>query len=83
MLPLLKPEKKGISITAIKLPEGSDAAEESKENPALMAAAEGLIAAIHSKDPKAVATALEAAFMECDNDEEDEGAESMCDGGLT
>lgn len=86
MLPLLPPEKKGVSLSTVMAPEVSSTDDEAKEdNPALMAAAEDLIKAVHSKDAKAVATALESAFMECDNDdsgEAKEGPEAMCGGGM-
>lgn len=54
-------------------PEGGIEVEgtEGEENHALLAAAEDLIRAVHSKDAKAVAAAMEACHEIC-----------MCNGGI-
>lgn len=63
-----------------KIDQGGGAAdvegEEGEPKPELMTAAESLISAVHSKDAKAVAEALEAAMAILDNDDmssEEEG----------
>lgn len=64
MLPFLKPNKIAAVIIAHHKPEGglSDEKEEGEAAPKMMEAAEALISAIHMKDAKAVAEALEQAM---------------------
>ncbi len=86
MLPFLQPKKVGAVISVLRKEDGSSGGMKEKDepNPGLMAAAEDLIKAVHAKDAKAVCEALEAAYMECDSDDGDEGAEeseAMCNGG--
>lgn len=68
MLPFLKPKKITSIIIAKHKPEGGiePMHEEDEEMPELVGAAESLISAVHSKDAKAVAEALKAAFEVCD-----------------
>lgn len=47
--------------------------DEGKDNPILLAAASDLLQAIHAKDAKGIADALESAFSELDNDCEPDG----------
>lgn len=76
MLPFMKPKIQGSVIMMAHKPDGSNEVkgEEGQPNPALMAIAEDLISAIHSKDAMAVAHALDAAIQISD---EDEGSEPM------
>ena len=65
---------------ARRKPDGSTQVmhEEGEQDPALMAAAEDLISAVHSKDAKAVAEALKSAFDIMESNEpakSDEGQE--------
>ena len=62
-------------MSVIRKPDGSkdEMTEAGAPNPALMAAAEDLIKAVHAKDAAAVCSALEAAYMECDSGDMGEG----------
>ena len=73
MLPFLKP-KQGSGII-IEKQRPSDQPEESPEelNPGLIACAHDMIAAIHAKDSKALALAIQAAFEICDSEPHVEG----------
>jgi hypothetical protein len=64
MLPFLKPKKVAAVIVANRQPDGSMESEGSEDemDPGLMAVAEDLIRAVHGKDARAVAQALQAAF---------------------
>lgn len=79
MLPFLKPEKVGAIIVARRKPDGSHMAEGGMaedghvENAELLAAATDLVRAVHAKDAKGVAEALEAAFYVCDAMPHEEG----------
>lgn len=70
MLPFLQAKKIGSVIVSKHKPDGSQEVshEEGESKPHLMAAAESLIRAVHSKDPQAVADALEDAFYSLDDD---------------
>lgn len=79
MLPFLKPRKLDSIVMMNSKPEGGLEPENREdENHALMAVAEDLIKAIHAKDTKGVADALEAASDVCgmsDHMEPEEGIE--------
>lgn len=64
MLPFLKPKKISSVIIASRKKDGTvmPEHEEGENDAGLMAAAEDLISAVHSKDSSAVASALKAAF---------------------
>jgi len=64
MLPFLKPRQVGSIVFAKRKPDGSHKTEsvEGEQHPKLMEAAEKLISAVHQKDAKLVAEALQAAF---------------------
>jgi hypothetical protein len=67
------------SIIARTKPEGGveDESQEGMEDPGMMAAAEDMIQAFHSKDAKALAEAFEAAFAICESKPHEEGPEEM------
>lgn len=70
MLPFLEPKKMaGIVMMKMKgnSPEASH--EEGEHSPELMAAAEDLISAVHSKSASDVASALQCAMAVCANKE--------------
>ena len=73
MLPYLQPHRMAAMITTVRKPSGEGEMKPEQKNPALLAAAEDLIRAVHSKDIPAVADALEAAFQECDSEPHAEG----------
>lgn len=75
MLPFLKPRAVAGLIVSKRKPDGSTEPEhvEGDEAAPLEAAAEDLIRAIHSKDTKAVAAALKAAFEISDSEPHVEG----------
>ena len=67
MLPFLQPKKQAGVIIAKRVGEKTEPLnEEGEHDPGLMAAAEDLISAVHSKDSTAVAGALKAAFECCE-----------------
>ena len=68
ILPFLKPKKVAGLIIAKRKPDGSkqEMYEGGEENSGLEACAEDLMRALNSKDAKAVAEALKAAFEICD-----------------
>lgn len=68
MLPFLKPRKQGSVVAVVTKPDGSNESmgPVDEHDPAFMSAADDLISAIHSKDSKAVADALKAAFTICE-----------------
>lgn len=68
MLPFLMPKKVGSALAVISVSDGTESQDDS-----LQSIAGDLIAAVHSKDAKAVAAALEAAFYACDAEPHDEG----------
>jgi hypothetical protein len=72
MLPFLSPKKMTGIIMAKYKPEGKTEPmhEEGEMHPGLMAAAEALISAVHAKDAKAVAQAMQDADMIMDAGEE-------------
>jgi hypothetical protein len=73
MLPFLKHKQDGSSSTppdSVKRPPDEGA----EEFDSLESAAEDLIAAIHSKNVKAVTAALRAAFELCDSEPHNEGS---------
>jgi hypothetical protein len=74
-LPFLKSRKLAQVIIARKKPEGGiePMHAEDEQDPALMSAADDLISAVHMKDSKAVADALQAAFEICDSMPHEEG----------
>lgn len=63
-------------MIATRKPDGTGdvAPEEAQTNHALEAAAEDLIRAVHAKDVKGVVAALEAAYAECDKEDEPDAA---------
>jgi hypothetical protein len=67
MLPFLKPQRAAGVIMATRKPDGSHTPEqeEGEAHPHLMAAAEDLVRAIHAKDAKAVASAMQACHGIC------------------
>jgi hypothetical protein len=71
-LPFLvrKPNQGGIS-TEVRKPDQSP--EDNEEDQGLMACAEDLINAVHSRDKKATAEALKAAFELMDSEPHNEG----------
>lgn len=76
MLPFLKPKQgSGVIIQSHRSPDQSS--DESKEveeiNPGLIACAHDMIVALHSKDSKALAMAIKAAFEICDSEPHVEG----------
>lgn len=75
MLPFLQPKKIATMMVASKKPDGSIEQEGPADEPnhALLAAAEDLISAVHMKDAKAVAEAIESAFEICDSNDDNEG----------
>ena len=75
MLPFLQPRKQAGVIIAKRTPkETTEVIEEEGEHaPGLMAAAEDLISAVHSKDAKGVADAFKAAFEVCESYPHEEG----------
>lgn len=78
MLPFLKIRKMSPVIIAKVKPEGNVEVEkeEGGVRPEMLAIADALISAIHSKDSEAVADVLEAAIEACSMHEEyEEGAE--------
>lgn len=71
MLPFLKKQQEGsLSMPAEPIKREPD---EGSEYDMLESAAEDLISAIHSKDVKAVCSALKAAFEICDAQPHEEG----------
>jgi hypothetical protein len=68
MLPFLKPKNIASTIISSYKPEGklADEHEEGDMHPELMKHAESLISAVHAKDAKAVAEAMQA-MMEQDD----------------
>lgn len=70
MLPFLEPKKLSAVIVAKRKPDGGQEPinEEGEHPPELMAIAEDLISAIHSKSAQNVASALQAAVECCDMD---------------
>lgn len=75
MLPFLKKRQEaGISGIQVKqrAPDEKPEAEEDKDA-AIHSAAQDLINAVHSKDPKATADALRSAFEICDSEPHEEG----------
>jgi len=83
MLPFLQPKKLASVIIAKRKPEGSiePMHAEDEHDPALVAAAEDLIRAVHEKNAEAVAAALQNAFEIVDVDapaaDDDEAVESL------
>lgn len=74
MLPFLRPEKMSSVIIARRTKDGiKDEHEEGEHESGLMSAAEDLIKAVHSKDIKAVASALKSAFEISDSEPHVEG----------
>lgn len=65
MLPFLKPKPMGSVVVAVKDDKLKPSHDESSHPPELMAAAEDLISAVGSKDAKAVADAMYAAYEVC------------------
>ncbi len=76
MLPFLKPKKQVGIIVAHRKPDGGPEIthEEGDELHALEAISEDLIRAMHSKDARAVAESLKAAFEMCETYPHEEGA---------
>lgn len=73
MLPFLQPKKQASVIMAKRVGDKTEPMhEEGEHDPGLMSAAEDLISAVHSKDAKAVAGALKAAWEVCDSYEGEE-----------
>jgi hypothetical protein len=71
MLPFLKNQEGSVSMPVeVKKRDSDDGAEYD----GLHAAAEDLLAAIESKDAKALALAIRAAFEICDSEPHDEGS---------
>lgn len=79
MLPFLNQHKMGSMMTNARKSDGTGslepAASDDKENHTLMGIAQELIAAVHAKDAKAVASALEAAVGVLNDDNSDEAEE--------
>lgn len=75
MLPFMKPRRVTSLLIAKHDPETGigNAEPEQEEKEGLLMAAEHLISAIHSKDAKAVASALRAAFDMADSEPHKEG----------
>lgn len=69
MQPYLQPQKPGSVLVGHRKENGTSDLSAGEPNHALMAAAEDLIRAVHSKDAKAVADALEAASYACESDD--------------
>jgi len=76
MLPFLQPKKMAGLIVQKYKPEGKmePMGEEGDMDPGLMAAAEDLISAVHAKDAKKVAQALQSAFEIAESKPHEEGA---------
>jgi hypothetical protein len=72
MLPFLKERKIASVLVAKRSPEGEETTMPEVDE-GLMAAAEDLIRAVHSKDAHAVASALKAAFEISDSQPHEEG----------
>ncbi len=80
MLPFMKPKAMTGLIISKRKPDDKpeETHSEGNENQGLEAAAEDLIRAVHSKDAKAVAAAMRAAFEICGSYEaQEDGAESV------
>lgn len=74
MLPFMQPKKITSVLVGKKNPDSSLELEASEEMDAgIMSAAEDLIRAVHSKDAKAVAGALQSAFEMMDAMPHEEG----------
>ncbi len=73
MLPFLKPKPQTGIIVETRKSDGGSKPDESEENHGLTACAEDLIRAVHAKDAKAVASALQAAFEVCESYPHEEG----------
>lgn len=73
-LPFLKAKQVAAVIVAHRKPDGSIEVdhEEGEPAPGLMSAAEDLISAVHMKDAKAVAEALQSAMAGINPEEESE-----------
>lgn len=73
MLPFLKHSKEAsVSVAPDTIKRKSDSEDESEYDP-MHSAADDLIAAVHSKDTKATADALRAAFELADSEPHHEG----------
>lgn len=73
MLPFLKYSKEAsVSMAPESIKRKSDSPEESEYDP-MHSAADDLISAVHSKDTKATADALRAAFELADSEPHHEG----------
>ncbi len=74
MLPFLQARKSAGVIMAKRVGDKTEPMhEEGEHEPGLMAAAEDLISAVHSKDANAVADAFKAAFEVCESCPHEEG----------
>lgn len=74
MLPFLKPKQGSVGVIIEKQRPTDQPDEEREElNPGLIACAHDMIAALHSKDSKALALAIKAAFEICDSEPHIEG----------
>lgn len=71
MLPFLKSKPQVAGIMTIE--RKPDESAESQEDSGLMSAAKDLLSAIESKDHKAIAMAIKAAFTILDSEPHDEG----------
>lgn len=72
MLPFLQPKKMTSVIVETRKPNGNVESRDEEDHP-LMSAAEDLIRAVHGKDAKAVAHALQSAFEIADSQPHEEG----------
>lgn len=71
-LPFLKSRRVATALMAKTKSDGAVEIDESADsNEGLMTAAEDLISAVHGKDAKRVADALQAAFQMCDSDDDE------------
>jgi hypothetical protein len=71
MLPFLKNQQEGSASMPVEPVKREH--DEDSDYDMLESAAEDLISAVHSKDIKAVASALRAAFELCDSGKHEEG----------
>ena len=71
MLPFLQPKHVASVIIAKRTPDGGQEpiSEEGEHAPELMQCAEDLIKAVHAKDAKAVAAAMQGAFDHMESQE--------------
>lgn len=79
MLPFLKPDKMASVVMAARKPDGSlePKGEEGEMDHGKLSAAEDLIRAIHAKDAKAVAEAMQASYDMCESKED--GSDELMD----